>query len=282
MKKLFLFLFVMAIAVAMSAQCGEKSSRSNHTKTTTTTSKKGSTTTYIYSYKKGSSSQSASKRASSKSSCSSSKKSCSSSSSCSSNKSSPKKRYNKRTERLMFAVNGGATYMLDPDPGQSGIPKGDETANVLDWNPELLQPIGSAFVGYRFDVQGNRRANVLGVWGTMGSHSATTLSRLFAKQDRLSDFNGTQGNQYFTEVEGGFLLKEILRLSGGKGAQNYINLSGENVQLNYNVATAGLNIPLGKNISWDTSVSMLFGQDFSQYTLRPTSGISFKFNTLKI
>jgi hypothetical protein len=182
----------------------------------------------------------------------------------------------------MFALSGGATYMMDPDPSQSNIPKGDDPSNGLQWNPELLQPIGSAFVGYRFDAKGNKRANVIGAWGTMGSHSATTLSRLFAKQERLSDFNGTQGNQFFTELEGGFLLKEMLRLSGGQGAQNFINLNGENVQLNYHVATAGLHIPLGKNISWNTAVSMLFGQDFSQYTLRPASGISFKFNTLRM
>jgi hypothetical protein len=282
MKKILLFMMVMSIAIAMSAQCGSNSSRSNNYKktTTTTTSKKGSTTTYIYSYKKGPTTQVAGKNSSNKKSCSSSKSSCSSS--CSSKKSSHKKKNHKRTERLMFAVTGGATYMMDPAPAGGNIPKGDEPTNGLEWNPELLQPIGSAFVGYRFDVKGNKRANVVGAWGTMGSHSAATLTRLFAKQDLLGDANGTQGNQFFTELEGGFLLKEMFRLSGGKGAQNYINLSGENVQMNYNVATAGLHIPLSRNISWNTSLSMLFGQDFSQYTLRPTSGISFKFNTLRL
>lgn len=259
MKKLFLFLLVMSIAIAMSAQCGNNSSKSSCKKTTTTQHKKSATTTYIYSYKKGPTTPVANK-----------------------NKSSHKSKSCKRTERLMFALSGGATYMMDPDPNHSNIPKGDESTNGLQWNPELLQPVGSAFVGYRFDVKGNKRANVIGAWGTMGSHSVTTLSRLFAKQEHLSDFNGTQGNQFFTEVEGGFLLKEMLRLSGGQGAQNYINLNGENVQLNYHVATAGLHIPLGKNISWNTSVSMLFGQDFSQYTLRPMSGVSFTFNTLRM
>lgn len=280
MKKLFVFLLVMLIALAMSAQCGSNSSRSSSKKTTTTQYKKGSTTTYIYSYQKGPSSKTANKKASGKSSCSSAKKSFSNC--CSSNRSSHKKHNHRRTERLMFALSGGATYMLDPNPAQSGDIKGDDVTNGLAWNPELLQPIANGFVGYRFDVKGNKRANVIGVWGTIGSHNVTTLSRLFAKQEQLGDFNGTQGNQFFTEVEGGFLLKEMLRLSGGQGAQNYINLSGENVQLNYNVATAGLHIPLGKNISWNTSVSMLFGQDFSQYTFRPTSGISFKFDTLRL
>ncbi len=258
MKKLFLFLLAMAVAIAMSAQCGSSSSQNKYSKTTTTQSKKGSTTTYIYSYKKGPTTKT-------------------------SNKQSHKKKSNcRRNERLMFALSGGATYMLDADPSQGNIPKGEETSTSLQWNPEMLQPISSAFLGYRFDLKGSKRANVIGVWGTMGSHNAQTLLRLFARQERLNDFNGVQGNQFFTEVEGGFLLKEMFRLSGGQGAQNYFNLSGEQLQLKYNVATAGLHIPLGKNISWNSSVSMLFGQDFSQYTLRPSTGISFKFNALRL
>jgi len=181
----------------------------------------------------------------------------------------------------MLTLGGGATYTIDPDPAQSGIPKGDEFGQNINWDPNLLQPLGHAFIGYRFNIKNRKRADVIGAWATAGSHSSLTLSRILARQELVDDVNSVQGNQFFTEIEGGLLLREMIRLSGGQGTQNYLNLSGEQLQFNYNIATAGLQIPLGKHIVWNTNVSMLFGQDFSQYTFRPMTGIAFRFNTIR-
>lgn len=182
-------------------------------------------------------------------------------------------------DRLMLMVGGGPSYTLDPAPASSGIPKGEETTSGLSWNPQMLSGFGNAFLGYRFDMKGNKKANVFGVWGTAGLLNSHALERVLYTQEVVQVPRSNSQNS-FTELEAGFLLKEWFRVSGGLGQQSFTNLGGERIDLRYNIATLGLNVPLGKTLVWQTSASMLFGKDFQKASFRPATGLALRFGML--
>jgi hypothetical protein len=270
MKKLLLTFLALSLCLGLSAQCTSSKSRSSQKKTSSQYNK-AKTTTYIYTYQKGPTTPKRKKQEDRFT-------------------RRPDRRPDRRPQRssrqpqnrLMLAVGAGPNYTLDPDPNASSLPKGEEGSSAFEWNRDLMRPQGNVFIGYRFDQRDHKRANVIGVWGNAGLHSDLTLGRIMAKQQQLDQLSQTSELQPFTEWEAGLLLREWFRLSGGQGSQQVVNLNGEAQNIRYNIATLGFHIPLGRTLSWNTTASLLFGQDFHTFTFRPATGIGLRFNMLRI
>ena len=151
------------------------------------------------------------------------------------------------------------------------------------YNPDLTDWQGNAFLGYRYDVTGRRKrkkGNLVGVWLSAGLHDQTALSSLFKSQGRFDTVDPASVNQ-FREWEAGFMLKEWFRISAGKGYQNFTNVGGENITLNYYTTTAGLALHFTKALDLTLNGTVLFGQDFQRYSFRPSVGVNYTFDFLR-
>lgn len=141
----------------------------------------------------------------------------------------------------------------------------------------------NGFLGYRFDVTGKRKrrkGNLIGVWGTIGMHDQTALNSLFTSQNRVDLADPNQFHE-FREMEVGILFKEWFRLSTGVGYQNFTNLGGENITLNYYSTTAGIAMRLTKAFDLTANGTVIYGKDFEQYAFRPSVGLNYTFDFLR-
>lgn len=151
------------------------------------------------------------------------------------------------------------------------------------YNPALTDWQGNGFIGYRFDVTGRRKrqkGNLVGVWASIGLHDQAALSSLFQSQGRFDVVSANSVNE-FREWEAGFMFKEWVRISAGRGYQNYTNAGGENITLNYYTTTAGLALHFTRALDLTLNGTVLYGQDFQQLSFRPSVGVNFTFDFLR-
>ncbi|MCI4669957.1 MAG: hypothetical protein MRZ79_17605 [Bacteroidia bacterium] len=184
----------------------------------------------------------------------------------------PEVKKKRRKDRLHLQVGVAGNYLYDTN-NETGFNPVEERTN---YNAEAL-------LGIRFD-QGRKRANVLGVWGTAGFSSPQTVGLLLSEQGLAQNFEVDLGNPSyrFQEVEAGFLFKEWFRLSGGLGNQEFTTTSGENVNIEYMKFTTGLSLKITKSIKWNTNATFLMVDGSDKFSFRPSTGLSFRFNFLRI
>jgi hypothetical protein len=166
--------------------------------------------------------------------------------------------------RVGIRLGGGAHYYLGP-------------LNRLD-REYRLENIGwtaTAALNYRFDINGRNRGSALGVFARLGGYPREGFNRLAAHQGWLPA--AAEGPHLFTEVEGGFLIREWLRVSYGKGTQ-YRADTGENAALHhYHVATLGCTGRLARHIELAFNTTGRFGRDYDQLSLAAELGLIFRF-----
>lgn len=137
----------------------------------------------------------------------------------------------------------------------------------------------NGMIGLRFD-RDRRRANVIGVWGTLGLPSAQSLERqlnILGRSDATTD--DPVDNRY-REVEAGILLRERLRLSAGRGEQYLTAADGTETLLNYYTGTAGLNLRLGRSLSWNSAATIALGGDYGDPVWRASTGLMYYFDAI--
>lgn len=139
---------------------------------------------------------------------------------------------------------------------------------------------GQGFVGLRLEAERRKRSNVLGVWGTLGFLPEGRLNSLLTLQGLPADVNPGSSGHEFREWEVGILFREWFRVSAGRGTQSYTDLNLDAREVDYYTATAGLSLKLTRSIKWNTTATVLFGDEFGQYTFRPATGLAFRFNGL--
>lgn len=170
-------------------------------------------------------------------------------------------------DRLHFQLGGAANYTY-----------GELNEASQTVSEDFVNGQATAFLGIRLQPRQRRRSNVLGVWGTMGFNNSASVDRLMQVQGIAESVDPSTDLHELQEWEVGFLFKEWFRVSGGKGFQRFSNLSQETVQVDYYTASAGFSWNLSPSIKWNTTATMLFGEDFQEVAFRPSTGISFRFN----
>ena len=183
-------------------------------------------------------------------------------------------RYNNRVryDRLHLQVGGAGTYLYD---------QSNETG--FDPAPERVDGYLEGMVGIRFDAnRRGRRANVLAGWGTVGVLSPQSVSVLLAEQGIRGGVDGSAETFQYQELEAGFLFKEWFRLSGGVGMLEYLDASGALQDFNYYKLTSGFSIGLTRSIKWNTFATVMVGEGGDTFSFRPSTGLSFRFNFLRI
>ncbi|MFK7926495.1 MAG: hypothetical protein AB8H47_31390 [Bacteroidia bacterium] len=184
----------------------------------------------------------------------------------------------RRFDRLVFMWGAGAHFLPKSSTfAINGRTSGSGTEGVSQrqWQTDAL-------IGIRYGINGShRRANVIGVFGDLGMAATPAIQRIFQEQNLSQEVQpNTQAD--FRSLEAGFLFREWLRLSGGVGNQYFIDARGVQNQVNYYTATTGIYVPLGRRMTWTTTATAMFGQDFQNVTIRPATGLAFRLNFMRM
>ncbi|MEM6343014.1 MAG: hypothetical protein AAF927_04005 [Bacteroidota bacterium] len=137
----------------------------------------------------------------------------------------------------------------------------------------------NGFLGYRYDAAGRKRGNLFGVWYAQGLYDNPAMNQLL-KNQLIPASAGANSVNEFREWEVGFILREWLRISGGKGYTSFQNTAGETVGLDYYTGTAGVALRLSKRIDITANGTVLLGEDFQNISFRPSAGVNFTFDFL--
>lgn len=170
---------------------------------------------------------------------------------------------------------GGPFYLELGGSGHYWVARTDAAPAAFDRDQIGGQLHG--MVGIRVD-RDRRRANVLGLWGTMGLPNRNSLQRqlgLLGRNDLTT--NDPLDNRY-REFEVGLLLRERLRLSAGRGEQHLMSTDGTETILEYYTGTAGLNLRVGRSLTWNTAATVALGGNFDDPIWRLSTGLAYFFN----
>jgi hypothetical protein len=119
------------------------------------------------------------------------------------------------------------------------------------------------------------RGNFLGVFGSFGTLSSKTLQALADQAGRGISIKEKQFNQFYS-VEGGMIVFNLIRVSGGLGRQFYEETTSTVSSVNYFSLTGGLNFNFGA-VNLGLNANLLTGNDLAQNQLRFSAGILIKF-----
>ena len=178
----------------------------------------------------------------------------------------------KKYDRLTIQLGGGGNYAWGEVSDQ--VPQAYEK--------DLMSGQAQGFVGIRFDVENRKRPNVLGVWGTYGFQTPQSVNRIFQSQQLDYVLAEDPSTLEIRELEAGLLLRNWFRVSGGVGELSFTDLNNEIRTLQYYTATAGIGIKVGKSLKWVTNGTVMLGKDFENFTFRPSTGLVFNFDFLRI
>jgi len=157
---------------------------------------------------------------------------------------------------LSFKIGGSANVLFDDVNNLNG-----SMSNQLSY--QLNTMVG-------FNLGKSKKNTSIGIFGTYGKYNAinTTLlsNNLFSSSDN------------FLEIEGGFLIKEFFRISGGLGysSSNSINLSSNN----YTTFSAGFSFG-PKWLKFDIINTLIIPKNNQKIVYRPSLGLSFVLNFIK-
>jgi hypothetical protein len=162
----------------------------------------------------------------------------------------------KRHKLVSFKIGGSANVLFDDVNNLNG-----SMSNQLSY--QLNTMVG-------FNLGKSKKNTSIGIFGNYGKYNAnnTTLlsNNLFSSSDN------------FLEIEGGFLIKEFFRISGGLGysSSNSINLSSNN----YTTFSAGFSFG-PKWLKFDIINTLIIPKNNQKIVYRPSLGLSFVLNFIK-
>jgi len=140
-------------------------------------------------------------------------------------------------------------------------------------------PAFSLMLGYRFDV--SKQSDLGTIWGLFGRYGkleAPQISLIKIEQfSKLAYPNND--NNYFWELETGFVLGEYFRFSLGYGSQNYQSLNSEYL-VDYYLATLGFSFNIAF-IDIEISSSFIHYNELSNLAARLNLGLGFYFEFLR-
>lgn len=216
----------------------------------------------------------------------------------------PQKQKKERFHRLTLQVGGAANYAWGSVFEQPEV-----------FNKSLLGVNSTGFIGIRMGMrEQNGKANLFGIWGRNGLMTQNAANTILNYQGiSLSNPNKVK-DKFFSEWEVGFVYREWFRLSAGMGYMQVdldnefirdlpgntgssdqivlspfptdedivVNTMSDNYDLFYYSTTAGFSFRMGRNVRWVSNATILFGQDFNKMMFRPSTGLVWNLNFLRI
>jgi len=165
----------------------------------------------------------------------------------------------------------GLIFLLGPAINYHYGPKGGNTAysdSRISWQVDGQ----FGFISTRHQTN---RGNFLGVFGSFGSISSQTLQEVADHAGTTVSIKTKQFNQFYS-VEGGMIVFNFIRISGGMGRQFYEDITSNAASVNYFSLTGGLNFNFGA-VNLGLNANMLTGADLAENQLRFSAGILIKF-----
>jgi hypothetical protein len=165
----------------------------------------------------------------------------------------------------------GLILLLGPALNYHYGPKGGDTAYN---NNKISFQVDGQF-GFLSTRHNTTRGNFLGVFGSFGTISSDVLQQVADHAGTEISIKQKQFNQFYS-LEGGMIVFNFIRLSGGIGRQFYEDITNNLSSIQYFSLTSGLNfnfgaVNLGLNANW------LTGGDLVENQLRFSAGILIKF-----
>jgi hypothetical protein len=168
-----------------------------------------------------------------------------------------------RDHGLIFLIGPAINYHYGSKDGNTAY-----NDNKFSWQLD-------GQLGYLSTRHNTTRGNMLGVFGTVGSLSTDVLQELADHAGKGVNIKYNQFNQFFA-VEGGMIIFNFIRLSGGLGRQYYENMNDKLLSINYYSLTGGLNFNFGA-VNLGVNANLLTGNDLAENQLRFSAGILIKF-----
>jgi len=140
-------------------------------------------------------------------------------------------------------------------------------------------PAFSLMLGYRFDV--SKQSDLGTIWGLFGRYGKLEAPQIsLIKREQFNQVvYPNNDNNYFWELETGFVLGEYFRFSAGYGNQSFLVLNNEQF-VDYYLATLGFSF----NISFidiELSGSFIHYNELSNLAARLNLGLGFYFEFLR-
>ena len=154
--------------------------------------------------------------------------------------------------------------------------KGPGSQDITPLMEERVNWQANGQLGYVFNSNNVGRGNTLAVFATAGLMNKYSLNQLFVDQNLDPTVLTDRKSNVFYQLEAGMYIGEILRLSSGIGRQQYYISEDETKSLHYLSSTVGLSLSLGV-INWVIDFNWVYGKDFSNLVLKPSTGILVKF-----
>lgn len=171
-------------------------------------------------------------------------------------------------QRIGFRIGGGAHYYV----GTLSKITQNHSLSRISW-------LVTTGITYRFDINRKDRGTSAGIFCRFGNHSEQAINSLSNQQGL--PFLSNQPINLFTELEGGILVKEWLRLSGGIGWQRINRDNSPNdfatENFTYGVATLGFIARFGKYVELDFNVISEFAIQYRHFALRGDICLVFRF-----
>ena len=134
----------------------------------------------------------------------------------------------------------------------------------------------SSTLGYRLNLPDEIKTTKTGFEKSKGNVIA-----IFYKQgNTITKFNNTNFESSFNEIEFGYILKERIRLSLGKGSRSISNnnniIEASSIPTNYNCATGSFYMHFGR-LSLETSITYLLSDKFAFEEAKLNANLSIRF-----
>lgn len=169
--------------------------------------------------------------------------------------------------RIGIRIGGGGHYYL----GALNNLSLNNRAQRTGW-------AANAALNYRFDINSLDRGSAIGVFARLGGYKNDGFN-ILAEDHGWAETSGSAPH-LFTELEGGLLIREWLRLSYGTGTQYNTRLATANAQ-HYHVATVGFSGRIAKPVEVSFNTIGRFGKAYSQVSLVTELGLMLRFGVGK-
>jgi hypothetical protein len=145
----------------------------------------------------------------------------------------------------------GLILLLGPALNYHYGPKGGDTA----YNKNNISFQMDGQFGILSTRHNTTRGNFLGVFGSFGSISSDVMQEVANHAGTDIVFKQKQFNQFYS-LEGGMIVFNFIRLSGGIGRQFYEDIANNLSLIKYFSLTGGLNFNFGAAISASTPICL--------------------------
>jgi hypothetical protein len=182
--------------------------------------------------------------------------------------------FEKKSFKLGFRLGAGAQYHFGAWPSVFDA----QSAERISW-------LVTTGINLRFNVNKHDRGTAIGAFFRVGNHNAGTTA-LIAEQQKLNIKTDDKPFNLYADLEFGFLINDLFRLSGGVGWQGINAVDADNSSwyqnFQYGVATAGFTGRFGRFIEMDINLISNFAIEYEYFALNVEICLVYHISTGKV